>query len=127
MKFFRQKEQPPEITRPDALACIPQRSSSIDWNELENGDIFIEYKLDIKPFFISIVRKFSKQPDRKITKKLQLDEMGSSVWRMIDGQNDVKFIIKIVSEKSGLSLQEAEISVTTFLRDLGRRGLIRLQ
>lgn len=127
MKFFNKNEKPGAITRPEALACIPQHSSAIDWNELENGDIFIEYNLDLKPFFVSIVKKFSSQPDRRITKKLQLDGMGSSVWRMIDGQNDVKSIIKSVSEKSGLSIQEAEISVTTFLRELGRRGLVQLQ
>lgn len=127
MKFFKQKIKPKPITRPEALACIPYRSSLIDWNELENGDILIEYKLDLKPFFISIARRFSKQPDHNISKKLQLDEMGSRVWKMIDGENDVKSIIKTVSEKSGLTIQEAEISVTTFLRELGRRGLVQLQ
>jgi hypothetical protein len=50
--------------------------------------------------------------------------MGSSVWQMFDGEKDVKAIIREVSKQSGLSLQEAEISVTTFLRQLGRRGLI---
>ncbi len=127
MKFFEQKTKQAAITRPEALVCVPHHSSSVYWSEREDGTIFIEYKLDLKPFFVSIVRKFSKQPERKITKKLQLDETGSSVWKMIDGRNDVKSIIKAVSENSGLTMQEAEISVTTFLRELGRRGLIQLQ
>ena len=50
--------------------------------------------------------------------------MGSKVWQMFDGEKDVKTIIREVSNQSGLSLQESEISVTTFLRQLGRRGLI---
>lgn len=124
MKFFRQKTTDKTLTRPEALACTPHLATSIEWTELENGDVLIEYRLNIKPFFIAITRKFSKQPDHKITKKLQLDQMGSDVWRMIDGHKDVKSIIRMISEKSGLTLQEAEISVTTFLRELGRRGLV---
>jgi hypothetical protein len=43
---------------------------------------------------------------------------------MFDGEKEVRTIIREVANQSGLSLQEAEISVTTFLRELGRRGLI---
>ena len=50
--------------------------------------------------------------------------MGSAVWQMFDGEKDIKTIIVDVADQTGLTLQEAEISVTTFLRQLGRRGLI---
>lgn len=59
-----------------------------------------------------------------MTKKLQLDSMGSSVWHMLDGQQNIKTIIEVVSAESGLPLAEAEISVTKFLRELGRRGIL---
>jgi len=128
MKFFRkQRAAEPTITRTEALLCRPLHSPEIHWQQAENGDILIEYNINLKPFFIEIARKFSKQAESKITKKLQLDAIGSRVWQMIDGQNDVKSIIRATSEHSGLSLQEAETSVTTFLRQLGRRGLIQMK
>ena len=89
--------------------------------------MIIEYPLPLKPFFVSLARKFNKTEERTLTKKLQLDNIGSMVWLMIDGSTDVKTIIKQIVPETGLSLQEAEISVTTFLRELGRRGLILLK
>ncbi len=132
MKLFRKKsdlrelskKQAKGLTRTEALASIPQRSPSVQWNILEDGDILIEYPLSIKPFFIQLTSRFQKGQGRIPTKKLQLDSMGSRVWQMFDGEKQVKTIIREVSEQSGLSLQEAEISVTSFLRQLGRRGLI---
>ena len=61
------------------------------------------------------------------TGKLQLDRLGSMVWQMVDGGKDVGTIVKEFSRASGLTLQEAEISVTAFFRQLGRRGLILMR
>lgn len=124
MRLFRKKTEPEGLTRTEALACIPHTSPSVTWKEAENGDILIEYPLNIKPFFIQLARRFNKGREQKHTKQLQLDNMGSIVWQMFDGEKDVRTIIRAVADQSGLSLQEAEISVTTFLRELGRRGLI---
>lgn len=131
MKLFRNKtkkrETPPPPTRTEALASIPGISPSINWQLLENGDILIEYPLQIKPFFLQLSKRFHKgQQQPAPTKKLQLDKMGSMVWQMFDGKRQVKEIIQEVARESGLSLQEAEISVTTFLRQLGQRGVILL-
>ena len=116
-----------QITRTESLACVPERSPTVNWNEEDDGEVVIEYPLPLKPFFISLARKFNKGEEQTLTKKLQLDSIGSTVWLMLDGSTDVKKIIKKVAPSAGLTLQEAEISVTTFLRELGRRGLIVLK
>ena len=108
------------ITRTESLACIPEQSDHVICYEEEDGNVTIEYPLPLKPFFVSLARKFNKTEEQKLTKKLQLDNIGSRVWLMIDGSTDVKTIIKIIAPETGLSLQEAELSVTTFLRELGR-------
>jgi hypothetical protein len=134
MKLFRKKtasKQRPKgqtkvLTRTEALASIPQRSPSATWEILENGDILIEYPLNIKPFFLQLANRFYKGQEQIPTKKLQLDGIGSRVWQMFDGVKEVKTIIGEVADQTGLSLHEAEISVTTFLRQLGQRGLILL-
>ena len=127
MKLFKSKVQPGPLNRTESLACIPQHLPGIDWEHTEDGDILIEYPLSIKPFFLQIAKRFKKESQTKLTKKLQLDALGSSVWLMIDGESDVKTIIKEFAEKSGLSLQEAEQSVTSFFLQLGQRGLIAMK
>ena len=130
LKLFRKKTpaaaQAPPITRTESLACIPEKSTAVTWSE-EDGSVIIEYPLPLKPFFISLAKKFNKEKEQRLTKKLQLDSIGSRVWLMIDGSTDVKTLIKAIAPEAGLSLQEAEISITTFLRELGRRGLIVLK
>lgn len=127
MKLFKKKSQPEGPTRTEALAGIPEPSPSVKWKILENGEILIEYPLQLKPFFIELTRRFRSSSEQQLTKKLQLDTMGSMVWHMIDGQKSIKDIIREVSNHNGLSLQEAEISVTGFFRELGRRGLILIR
>ena len=134
MKLFRKKTASNRLskgkahglTRTEALASIPHRSPSATWEILEDGDIVIEYPLNIKPFFLQLANRFNKGQEQIPTKKLQLDSTGSRVWQMFDGVKEVKTIIGEVADQTGLSLHEAEISVTTFLRQLGQRGLILL-
>lgn len=127
MKLSSKKKPHKGPTRTEALAAIPEISPAINWETVENGEILIEYPLPLKPFFVQLVSRFRKTREQKLTKKLQLDTVGSLVWLMFDGQNDVKNIIYAVSKEKELSLQEAEVSVTTFIRELGRRGLIHIR
>jgi hypothetical protein len=124
MKLFNNKDKEQGLTRTEALACIPQKSPSVTWEILENGEIIVEYPLDIKPFFLQIAARFQKKQEKKLTKKIQLDNLGSIVWEIVDGKRDVKSIIKQFAADTGISLHEAEVSITAFFRDLGRRGLI---
>lgn len=130
MKLFKTKKTTTNqqiLTRTESLACVPQKSPAVTWDVLETGDILLEYPLNIRPFFLQIIEKFSKKRQQELTKKLQLDKMGSTVWDSIDGERDVKTIIKLFAADTGISLHESEISVTTFFRELGRRGLVQLR
>ena len=127
MKLFKNNQNSKRPTRTEALAGIPEKSSSVTWQVLESGDILIEYPLKLQPFFLQLAKRLHKEPNQRLTKKLQLDSMGSKVWQMFDGMKDVRTIIADVAEQSGLSLVEAEMSVTAFLRQLGRRGLVLIR
>jgi hypothetical protein len=61
------------------------------------------------------------------TKKLQLDSMGTAVWDLVDGSRSVRRIVQIFAEAHRLENKEAEVSVTSFIRELGQRGLIGLR
>jgi hypothetical protein len=126
MQLFKAKPQAIQPTRTESLACIPQKNPAVTWQNLEKGELRLEYPLNIQAFFINLAISRQKKPNSRPTKKLQLDKLGGMVWNLVDGKNTVAGIIKEFSSSSGLSLAEAEISVTAFLRDLGRRGLIFL-
>lgn len=125
MRLYKKKPPPPQLTRTEALRCIPHRAETASWRILDNGDTLIEYPLNIRPFFLALLDRFHRGGTRPApTRKLQLDRLGSMVWQMADGVKEVGTIVREFALASGLTLQEAEISVTAFFRQLGRRGLI---
>ena len=86
----------------------------------------LEYPLLLKPLLQTLFERFQKEQVVP-TKKLQLDEMGSLVWRQIDGKNTAQAIITHFASSYGITIQEAEKSVTTFLAQLGKRGIIAMR
>jgi len=93
---------------------------------LESGAVIIRYPVTIRPFFATWVKRFGGPDDYIQTKELQLDELGSSVWDLLDGKRSVRQLIQIFAETHQLQFREAEVAVTQFIRELGRRGLIGL-
>ena len=115
------------MTRKQALACTPVRNNVISWEEDSSGHVEIEYVLVLKPLFYSIFKRFTSESAAQPRRKIQLDELGSSVWKMIDGRRSTSEIIIAFSAQQQISIQEAEQSVTAFFRELGKRGLIGLR
>lgn len=128
MRLFRssKKTEPPvpAISRTEALACTPVIVPGVSSQQLDTGNVLLEYPLALKPLLRAIFLKFNKDYTEKLTRKLQLDELGSQVWQTLDGKRNVGEVIQIFAKESMITNQEAELSVTTFLRELGRRGLI---
>lgn len=128
MRLFNRsgEKSSPEISREDALRCTPVKNSSVQETFRDNGDVILEYPLHIKPFFLSLYKRFNNSFTPPM-KKLQLDEMGTEVWKIIDNKKSTHSIIKTFAHRYNISLQEAEQSVTAFLLELGKRGLIGLR
>ena len=129
MVFRSNKKKSPtpkdnSLSREKALSCVPIRNPEIKEQENEQGEICLTYKVLIRPWFQGIVQKIRGKTDETIERKLQLDELGSSVWQMINGQRTVQELITEFQSTHKLNEREAEISVTAFLKELGKRGLI---
>jgi hypothetical protein len=127
MALFKKKRKGPPLTREQALACVPVRNNVVSWHRKEEGTIQIEYILALKPMLQSIFKRFSSGPAQEPTRKLELDNFGSQVWEMLDGSSTTAEIIRNFAAAHDISSQEAERSVTIFLRELGKRGLIALR
>lgn len=127
MKLFSKKSTARQVNRTEALACVPVILPSVSWQKTDSGEILIEYPLMVKPFLQAIFHRFNKGQQQEIKRKLQLDGLGSQVWLYIDGKKRVRDIIDEFAEASTITRHEAELSVTAFLRELGKRGLIMLR
>ncbi len=123
---FSPSEQEKTLSRTEALACIPQQNDTTSWEELENGNVLFTYAIPLSRFFQALHRKFTKNSVETPTKRLELDEMGSFVWKLIDGRRSVGDIITTFAHEYKVSNQEAETAVTAFIKTLGQRGFIGL-
>ncbi len=124
MKVFRKKSEAIRPSRKEALEYTPVKNLQISETRLESGEVIIEYPLAVRPWIAAVARRLGGDQNRKQTKKVQLDAMGTSVWDLVDGKRSVRMIIRNFAKSHRLENREAEISVTSFLRQLGQRGLI---
>ncbi|WP_231717271.1 PqqD family peptide modification chaperone [Desulfosarcina ovata] len=117
-----------QLTRTAALDCVPVKNSRVITRRMENGLVRITYPATQNTWFAKLANVFArKAPDRVFVRKLELDHLGTSVWHMIDARQSVQTIIRHFAAAQQLSSREAEVSVTQFLRELGRRGIIGMR
>lgn len=126
MRLFRKKPAAPRLSRREALEYKPAKSVQISEIRLETGEVVIEYPMAVRPWIAAVAKRLGKFQGQRQTKKLQLDSMGTFVWDLVDGKRSVRTIIQIFAKTHRLENKEAEVSVTSFIRQLGQRGLLGL-
>lgn len=122
--IFKKK---PDLAKKDALLCIPEKNSLVEETYQDSGDLILSYPALYKPFFMNIQKIIRRHPQATFLRKIQLDRLGIDVWSLLDGQKNVKTIIKKFAALHTLHYKEAEISVTLFLRSLGEKGVIGIK
>lgn len=78
------------------LEKIPVRNPEIGWKTDESGKVTLE--IENKGVFNRIFQVILKKPK---TSYIHLDDMGSFVWPLIDGDKDITEIGKLVEEHFG--------------------------
>lgn len=119
-RFRKNKNQ---LTREDSLNAIPVRNESV---EVEEDDDLAETLILIPRRDDWWVRMLSKVLFIPKHRKVTLDEIGTFVWNLCDGKNDVRKIIEDFADKYKLGRKEAELSMVTFLRQMAKKRLIGL-
>ena len=127
MIAFRKKKRASHLSRAAALECRPDKSLHITETRLETGEVLLEYPLTVRPWLAAAAKRLGASRQTSQTKKLQLDAMGTAVWDLVDGNRSVRRIVQIFAATHRLDNKEAEISVTSFIRELGQRGLLGLR
>jgi len=131
---LRRKKKPagPSLTRSEFLSLKPVRSPIVKWEKNEKGEIKITIPLreieertegskKMKKKSTGVLSKLFQGPEKK---RLQLDEVGSVVWELCDGKRTTKEIIGHLCQKYKLLPREAELSLSSYLNSLAKRGLI---
>ena len=78
------------------LEKIPCHKEGLAWSKTESGEVTLE--IENKGIFNRIFQLLLKKP--KVT-YIHLEEMGSFIWPLIDGQTDILKIGEKVSQKFG--------------------------
>ena len=114
----------PELTRQQALALAPVKSRDVIEDETPTGFVRLSLPVAVRPALAGLARRFGLGDGRVLPRSLELDEMGSAVWRLIDGVRPAGDIAAGLAARYQLDTREAELAVAEFLRQLGRRGAI---
>ena len=78
------------------LEKIPVRPEKIKWSVDEEG--IVTLNIENTGFFNSVAQKFFKKPR---VSHVHLDEMGSFVWPLLDGEKNIIELGKLVEEEFG--------------------------
>jgi hypothetical protein len=127
MTWFRKRPAPPSLTREAALALKPVPHREIRAAAQPSGDLLLVYPLRLPPWMAQLAQRLGGRQTVGATRKLQLDELGSRTWQLMDGYRSVRDIAQTLSTQYRLPQAEMELAVSRFLRELGRRGLIGLR
>lgn len=116
----QKKRNAPELTRDQAMSARPIRNPNLRWRENDEGEAVI-----VLPRRRDWVGKFLAWmffvPEAR---PVALDEAGTFVWQNCDGTNSVNELVGLLQEEYKLGRREAEMSLTEFLKMLGKRGMV---
>jgi hypothetical protein len=127
MKIFRKKPSESEYTRVGAFEYRPVKNVQVREETLDSGEVLLSYPVTMRPWFARLTRRLGGPEEPVRFRRLQLDELGTAVWHLLDGKRTVRQVIRVFSKAHQLHRREAETSVTQFLRTLGKRGIIGLK
>ncbi len=108
------------LTRSESLSAKPRQAPFLSRRALEDGSL--EIKVEWPRARWQRLLGGSKTIDRKFI----LDEFGREVYEACNGNRKISRIISEFAERHHLSLAEAEISVTTYLKTLMSKGVITM-
>ncbi len=129
----KKKQKSSGLSRSEFLGLKPIRNPIVEWEKNEKGEIklVIDFRKIAKEE-AKIGRRRTRKPSgflsklfpEPVRKRIQLDEIGSVVWELCDGKRTTKEIIDFLCQKYKLLPREAEVSLSTYLNSLVKRGLI---
>ena len=101
------------------LTRIPVRPSRFEWSADEEGIVTLH--IENKGFFNRAAQLILKKP--KVS-HIHLDEIGSFIWRQIDGEKDLVALAKPFGEHFGERVEPIYERLAEFFRRLESYGFV---
>lgn len=108
------------LTREQILHIWPVRNPALKTYFSEDGLVTFELPRR-KDWMGKLLGFLFSVPEAK---PVQLDEVGTFVWNLCDGDHTVGDIVAALTVEYKLNRREAEVSLTQYLQQLAKRGII---
>ncbi len=108
-----------KVTDKNYLDRVPVHKEIIGWSMDDDGKVTLE--IENKGVFNRIAQKLLKKP--KIS-YIHLDENGSFIWPLLDGEKDITAIGKLVDEHFGEKAHPLYERLVKFFQILDSYGFI---
>lgn len=108
------------LTREQAMQAWPVRNPALTAHVSDDGIVTVE--LPRRKDFMGGVLGFLFSVPK--SKPVQLDEVGSFVWNLCDGEHTVADVTSALADEYKLNRREVELSLTDYLQTLAKRGIV---
>ena len=108
----------PKLDRGRAMTARPEQTPVISSEKHSDGGVTLVIDLEPQKWLSWFTRT------EKVRRSFRLDKLGAEVYYACDGKMGVRALIKRFARDHKLSLAEAEMSVTQYLKTLVAKGLI---
>ena len=112
----------PQVSRQESLVARPIQNSDVR-SEHRGKSLLLRLPLKKNPKTSKLATAFLNLP-ADAHRKIVLDSIGAGIWELCNQRNAVADIIELTRRRYKFSHKEALISVTTFLKQRGGKGLI---
>jgi len=123
MGWLREKlarpPKPQPIDRRTSLAARLVRNTRVQWADKPEGIV-----LTITVRSPTQSAMFSKLFPMPAMREVQLDEIGSEIWRLCDGEHSTADLLDWMRTRYQFSYKEAELGITKYLKELVKRNLV---
>ncbi len=104
------------------LDLVPKIKSSQQWDVMDEG--LIRIIIPRNGVLDKVVRIFFKTPE---VMKIDLDSLGSSVWKAIDGNRNIEEIAQIINKEYGEKANPIYQRLVTYINILRNNKFITLE
>jgi len=116
------KKKKKVISRDRFLQSRAVHNPALKWEESDDGVITLMIPRS-KSGISSFLGRSLSLPEYK---QVKLDEIGSKVWKKMDGKTDARALVDWMNQEFKMSPREAEMALGIYLEKLSDRGYIVL-
>ena len=108
------------LSREQAFESRPMRNPELKWrvNDEDCVEVVIPRRSDRLGRVMGFVFAVPE------TKPVILDDVGTFVWGLCDAKHTVADLVEALCDEYNLTEREVEVSLTEYLRTLGKRGMV---